>query len=485
MKYGRWLQGLRARVTLAYTVGSILLSALIATLCYSVAQNRLVSRTEQVAQAQFLTNAATVRREINAVPADADDEVWDEVYVGILERQLLRANGSIALIVDPAGEVRGNFALQDLPPQLRSSLAELRVAGLRHRTDGTDGEETRYAVGIDFSELQNRHQYYEVLRLSDLEATLSDLRRFLAGFAVLAGVAGAGLGFTAAQRALAPVVRVSNAAEAIAAGDFATRLDPMEGDPDLGQLSSSFNEMVDALEQRMERDQRFASDVSHELRSPLTTLTASVEILERRKASLPEVAQQAVNLLRDDLERFERLVEDLLEISRMDAGAVQLQLSRFNLSEFLLNVIAQSRSPEVQLNHLDRDADLIITADKRRLAQVVTNLVDNAYKYADGASGVSYRKVGDSVQIIVEDLGPGVEVDDRKTIFDRFSRTDSSAGRRSGDSGVGLGLSLVAEHTRLHGGRVWVVDRVDGREGARFVVELPIGEHTELEELAL
>jgi signal transduction histidine kinase len=170
----------------------------------------------------------------------------------------------------------------------------------------------------------------------------------------------------------------------------------------------------------------------------------------------------------------------------MDAGAVQLQLSHFRLAEFLINVIAQSRSPEIELSHPDKDRNLYVTADKRRLAQVLTNLIDNAQKYAGGATAIRYRQVGDRVLIMVEDNGPGVSLTDRERIFDRFSRSGSDAGRRSSDSGVGLGLSLVAEHIRLHGGRVWVTDRTDGKSGARFVVELPVGEHSNvIEEMAI
>ena len=231
--------------------------------------------------------------------------------------------------------------------------------------------------------------------------------------------------------------------------------------------------MTAALQARIERDERFASNVSHELRSPLMTLSASISVLESRRDEMPDVAQRALELLIADVERFRRLVEDLLEISRFDAGAARLDLSHIHLAEFLGRLIAGSRTPEVPLLVSPRDADLVIPADKRRLAQVVTNLLDNAAKYAGGATAVSFRPIGDHVHIVVDDAGPGISEDDRERIFDRFSRGGSDAGRRESATGVGLGLSLVAEHVGLHGGRVWVTDRPDGEPGARFVVELP------------
>jgi len=304
-------------------------------------------------------------------------------------------------------------------------------------------------------------EYYEVISYAPLEKTLGDFRNILTGVAFISSIFGAVLGYYAARQAVAPVSRISHAAESIAAGDFDTRLD-MEVDPDLSALSKSFNEMVDALSFRIERDERFASDVSHELRSPLMTLAASVEVLERRKDSLPEVAQQAVTLLSDDLTRFQNLVQDLLEISRLDAGAIQLQLSPFLLREFLENIIAQSKNPGIELLFEDQDADLAINADKRRLAQVITNLIENGAKYGEGITEITFQGLDKDVQITVEDKGPGILPEDRMRVFERFGRISSDAGKRASGTGVGLGLSLVSEHVRSHGGQVWVTDRIDG-----------------------
>ena len=118
-------------------------------------------------------------------------------------------------------------------------------------------------------------------------------------------------------------------------------------------------------------------------------------------------------------------------------------------------------------------AAVVVQADKRRLARVVANLLDNAQKYAEGATSVALRRVDDCVQIAIEDDGPGIPDDERDIVFERFAR-GGGAGRRGSGEGVGLGLALVAEHVRLHGGRVWVEDRGPDEHGARFVVELPV-----------
>jgi signal transduction histidine kinase len=171
--------------------------------------------------------------------------------------------------------------------------------------------------------------------------------------------------------------------------------------------------------------------------------------------------------------RFSQLVEDLLEISRYDAGAVRLELDEIRLAEFLMQAVRASGNGTNVPVDLDSElASVVVQADKRRLARVVANLLDNAQKYADGATAVSLRRVDDGVHITVEDEGPGIPDEDRDIIFERFAR-GGGAGRRGSGEGVGLGLALVAEHVRLHGGRVWVEDRGDD-PGARFVVELPV-----------
>jgi signal transduction histidine kinase len=232
--------------------------------------------------------------------------------------------------------------------------------------------------------------------------------------------------------------------------------------------------MAQALQTRIERDARFASDVSHELRSPLMTLSASVEVMDARREEMPERAQAALDLLAVEVGRFSQLVEDLLEISRYDAGAVRLELDEVRLAEFVMQAVAATSEGRTVPVELDSElAGVVAQADKRRLMRVIANLLDNARKYGDGATGVSLRRVDDGVQIAVEDEGPGVPEDERGVIFERFAR-GGGAGRRGSGEGVGLGLALVAEHVRLHGGQVWVEGRLDGREGARFVIELPV-----------
>ena len=293
-------------------------------------------------------------------------------------------------------------------------------------------------------------------------------------------LAGALTGMIAAKRVIRPLGDAAQAAKAIAGGRLDTRLENTD-DHDLQLLSTAFNDMAEALQNRVERDARFASDVSHELRSPLMTLAASVEVMQARRDEMPERAQAALDLLVGDVARFQGLVEDLLEISRFDAGAIRLHLEDLLVAEFVRQAVAVSSMPRTKLTVSDRAEGLIMHGDRRRLARVVANLIDNARVHGGGASEISVTEAeGEGeplahVWIVVEDHGPGVPHEERNLVFERFAR-GAVAGRRSSSDGAGLGLSLVDEHVRMHGGRVWVEDRADGTPGARFVLELPAEE---------
>ena len=237
--------------------------------------------------------------------------------------------------------------------------------------------------------------------------------------------------------------------------------------------------MAAALQQRVERDARFASDVSHELRSPLMTLSASIDVMEARRDEMPERAQAALDLLVSDVARFRGLVEDLLEISRFDAGAIRLNLEDLRVSQFVRNAVAVSSAPTLEVTTSAAGRETRSSAataagwpESSPTSSTTPSPTAPGSRRSASRTAMRQRDVLTHVKIAVEDHGPGVPVEERALIFERFSR-GISAGQRSGSEGAGLGLALVDEHIRLHDGRVWVEDRTDGQPGARFVIELP------------
>jgi two-component system sensor histidine kinase MtrB len=476
MKFASRPLGLRTRVTLSYALGALALSSALALAVPALVQQRLLSNIETSAQGQVWRNAQALRRDLSS--ADRSEELTENTISSALD-DLLRSNEALVLLLLPDGEPRSLSGLleSNIPDSLAEVVAE-RGAGQQL----TDINETaQLAVGLRIGDISAT--YYELVPLEELSTTLSTLRFVLISMAVGSTGAAALIGYYSSRRLLQPISEVANAAQAIASGRFDTQLDN-PSDPDLSRLTDSFNEMVVALRQRIAREKRFASDVSHELRSPLMTLSASVDVLKSRQDEMPEAASQAVELLASDVARFQQLVADLLEISQLDAGAVVLDQSHLLVGELLSRVLAQVGS-QAALSPATASASLAVLGDKRRLAQVLTNLLENADKYGGGASLVRYSGDESVVTIEIIDDGPGVPEDDRSRIFERFSRAGADAGRRETATGVGLGLSLVFEHVRLHDGRVYVTDRPDGASGARFVIELPRYESQEEEELAL
>jgi signal transduction histidine kinase len=452
--------GLRSRITLAFGLGALLLSMLLAAIVYGLTRENLVNQRESSVTERVLANASSVSNQLTP-----DVEV-DEVLATVSTPA-----GSSPLIATPEGWTAQNsasFGQTAVPLELQETVLGGQPATMRTRS----GDQALFVVGVPLRSSVDAY-YFEGAPLNDIEDTLGGLAVSLLGAAAVTTLAGASLGFYASRRVLRPLTEVGQAAELVASGRLETRL-PERHDPDLGPFTTSFNEMVQALQDRIERDARFASEVSHELRSPLMTLAASMEVLGNSKDVLPERAQTALELLEVDIERFQQLVEDLLEISRFDAGAVHLQIDEVLAADVVRQAVLAMMGDQVPVRVDPDAARMIIAVDKRRFGQVLANLIDNAEKYAGGATSVGVDPMGTkAVRIAVEDRGHGVPLHERHVIFDRFSR-GSAGGSRGADIGTGLGLSLVAEHVNLLGGRVWVEDRIDGSAGARFIVELPV-----------
>lgn len=451
--------GLRSRVTLAFAFGALLLSAALCALSYFLVRNYLLDQRETSAVREAYLNAQLARDGLRSPDADVPR---------ILASLQAPTTSPSVLNYDDRWFSSSplDFGRDSVPGALRSFVVAGRPARQAYRVDA----QPRLAVGVPLPLVDA--MYFEIFGLEELERTLRFLGLALLGAGLATTVAGAAVGRWASTRLLRPVTEVASAAALIAGGRLETRLDDVE-DADLAMLVVSFNSMVDALQSRIERDARFASDVSHELRSPLTTLATTVQVLASRREEMPERAVAALDLLEADVARFQRLVEDLLEISRFDAGVAELHLEEVSLAELVLRAVRLSGGADLPVELASGVEDLSVQADKRRLERVIANLIENAAAYGGGATLVSVEGGLSMARITVEDEGPGVPPEERRAVFERFFRGSAAGRRRGGGQGSGLGLSLVSEHVRLHGGRAWVEDRAGG-PGARFVVELPM-----------
>jgi signal transduction histidine kinase len=467
--------GLRARVTATFAIGAFALSTIMAGITYFTARQTFLSERQGADQRQAFANASLIQNALRS-PGTQVDQLIGSVDTLPGSLSVLHFGGQWFATSISVGQ-------SEIPPALRSLVAQGTPASQVFDIGGTP----QLGIGVPLPTV--RAAYFEVFSLDELEGTLRTLAFTLAAAALVTTLAGALLGRWASGRALRPLAGVTEAAVAIAGGELDTRVEAGD-DVDLEELASAFNRMTANLQDRIELEARFTSDVSHELRSPLTTLTATVGILEGHRDELTPRAQSALDLLDGDLHRFTRMVDDLLEISRFDAGSAELSLDEVDPGELVQRAVAASvridedgHREEVPFPVLIGPGveGLRLRVDKRRFERVMANLVENAGLYAGGVTRVLVERHPDpsddgevpatSIRVIVEDRGPGIPGHDRLHLFERFYR-GSRAGQRASGDGTGLGLSLVAEHVRLHGGSVWIDDAPGG--GARFVVELPL-----------
>jgi len=449
--------GLRARVTVTFALGALLLSTAMAAITYFTARQFFVRERETAILRQAYVNASLARSSLRSAGVD----------VTALLASLDTVPGSRSVL-----EVQGQWYSTSISvgrDAIPAALRSMVVSGTPATEHFDIASTPEIVVGIPVPSVSAA--YFEVFSLDELARTLRILALALTGAALVTTIGGAATGRWASGRALRPLAEVSRAAQEIAGGGLDTRLSAAD-DPDLTPLARSFNEMADALQERIEREVRFTSDVSHELRSPLTTATTALEVLESHEQGLPPRSRQALALLTAELRRFRRMVTDLLEISRVDTGAAELSLEEVEVGELMRHAAGAAGVSGIPVEVDPSLAELRIAVDKRRIERVVANLVANAQQYAGGVTAMYVEPAFGAVRLVVADRGPGVPLGERDRIFERFYR-GQSAGSRGATEGSGLGLSLVAEHVRLHGGRVWVESAPGGVN--RFVVELPIG----------
>jgi signal transduction histidine kinase len=453
--------GLRSRVTVTFGLGALALSATMAGITYFTARQFILKERETAILRQAYVNASLARSSLRSVDPNVTQLLASlDTVPG--SRSVLDLKGTWYATSLSVGE-------NAIPLALRS----LVLSGTPATQHFALGNTPQLAVGLPIPSVNA--SYFEVFSLDELSRTLRILALALAGAALLTTIAGASIGRWASGRALRPLAQVSRAAETVADGSLDTRL-LAERDPELSALASSFNRMTDALQERIDHEVRFTADVSHELRSPLTTLATSLGVLESHRDELPTRSRRALDLLSAELHRFQRMVDDLLEISRVDTGSAELSLDEVEVGELARQAAAAGGAGDVPVDVDPSLAGVRLWVDKRRIERVVTNLVDNAEQYAGGVTRLAVEPgVDGGVRFVVADRGPGVAPGERDRIFERFYR-GQVAGQRGVTNGTGLGLSLVAEHVRLHGGRVWAESGAGGEN--RFVIELPSGDHS-------
>ncbi|WP_221585392.1 MtrAB system histidine kinase MtrB [Microbacterium sp. G2-8] len=324
------------------------------------------------------------------------------------------------------------------------------------------------------------YEVYLAYPLSDVARTLAfvQLTLWITGIALVVIVAG--VVWLVMRAVSTPIVDVAKASARFAGGDLSARL-TASGEDELATLARSFNQMADSIESQIRElaelslvQQRFVSDVSHELRTPLTTIRLAAGILHGERESFDPIAQRSAELLYEQVARFEELLTDLLEISRYDAGSVQLERDHLSLSELAESVVESMRGiadqNDTELRFHAAAGDDVADMDPRRVRRVLRNLIGNAIEHCEHEPiDISVAAGPHAVAVGVRDYGLGMKPEHAERVFDRFWRADPSRTRTLG--GTGLGLSIALGDAKLHGGSLEVWSHIG--VGTHFVLTIP------------
>jgi len=458
---------------------------------FSIASNLFQTRLDQVLDAS--TNAESAAQAVLDSSDATDRAALQSVLRSAIERASVTASSPLVAVYRAPGQEPSAVAPQD---QGTNQLTNAITDQLRATVQENPG--SQFWQSVEFVELDGagvpgvvvgsdvelptagRYELYIGYNLADADATLAFMQFTGVVGAIALLVLLAVITLLVVRWVIEPIQAVSATSRRFAGGDLGVRMEA-KGEDELATLAESFNGMADSLQQRIHElaelsvmQQRFVSDVSHELRTPLTTIRLAGDVLYQQREDFRQSTSRTVELLHTQTERFETLLADLLEISRYDAGSVELQTEPTNLVHLATDAVegmrslAEERGSDVRVvapgGHLDAEVD------PRRIRRVVRNLLGNAIEHGEGRPiVVSVDSDEHAVALAVRDYGLGMTAEDADRVFDRFWRADPSRKRSIGGTGLGLAISLEDAH--VHGGWLEVWSEPGG--GSCFRLTLP------------
>ena len=504
--FGFWRRSIRTRVVVAIVLLGALVAGSVGLFVTRQISDGLVGSRVKASVAEAVSETDSARERLAAAGSsefDPDTQLRQLVET-LIARGAIR--GFDVVVIGPIGSGTGagtagsgdgtagirstaGISAASVPDRLRqvvesSDGTSWTYTRARRISDDADEGQPAVVVGSRVLLPSNGGTYtvYFLFRMTEEERTLDLVRQSLLTSGGLLLLLTGGVVFLVTRQVITPVRLARRVAERIASGRLEERMH-VHGEDDIARLAVSFNQMAETLQQQIRQlvdvsrvQRQFVSDVSHELRTPLTTVRMAGDVLHDSRASFDPVASRAAELLQKELDRFENLLADLLEISRFDADAAGLELAAVNLVDVAHRVV--DRSQTVARNRgvklvLRAPIPCIAEVDERRIERVLRNLVSNAIDHAnvrgDTRVVVTVGADAHAAAVTVRDYGVGLQPGQLAMVFNRFWRADPARARTTGGTGLGLAISL--EDTQLHGGwlQVWGAPGA----GAQFRMTVP------------
>lgn len=449
---------LKSKFSMAFSAILLVTCAILSILVFEATQGILISDSETFSMNAVQTDIALLNN------VKTNNNSVSQIFSSI---KLLN-NSGLALYDNGLLYIKGNLPHQDLADSISQYSAQQRlnyfvningsyyvVSKETFKTNVYGNQVTDYIIQLN--SFNTLHEALNILAL--LLVAFSIFFTFL-GLLVFQFY------FNRFQKRLG---KITVTAARISQGTDTEVLEAKTGD-ELDEIARQLNQVSTLLKEKLDEEQRFAADVSHELRSPLHTLAATSGVLMNHADEMNPNAQKAVKMLNAEIERLSKLVIDLLEIFRVDSQLTESDLQPVSIFK-LIQESLKAAGCEIEVTCNDLYSHILVNADKKRFERVVANIVYNAQTYADGLKSVTISKLVDTVIIYFDDDGPGIDRAHRNQVFERFNRGVRS-GSRGLEKGTGLGLALVAKIVSGHKGKVSIDSSLSG--GARIIIELPI-----------
>ncbi|GAA1436067.1 two-component system sensor histidine kinase MtrB [Streptomyces thermospinosisporus] len=499
-----WRRNIQLKVVVTTLLMSLGVVLLLGFVVIGQVRNGLLDAKVKAAQSQAVGGFAVAEQKADqasgvtgddgAAPVDGKPSTSVIQWMSDLVESLASGGqGAFHVVTLPAGDGSGSgrgpratgqvIAVASVPEELRERVNSSSTAVQSYTRIIYEKAESQpgLVIGKQINDPHNNpYQLYYLFPLTQEEKTLSLVKGTLATAGLFVVVLLGAIAWLVVRQVVTPVRMAAGIAERLSAGRLQERM-KVTGEDDIARLGEAFNKMaqnlqlkISQLEDLSRMQRRFVSDVSHELRTPLTTVRMAADVIHEARENFDPVTARSAELLADQLDRFESLLADLLEISRFDAGAAALEAEPIDLRDVVRRVVtgaeplAERKGTQIKI--VGDHQPVVAEADARRVERILRNLVVNAVEHGEGKDVVvKLAAAGGAVAVAVRDYGVGLKPGEATRVFSRFWRADPARARTTG--GTGLGLSIALEDARLHGG--WLQAWGEPGGGSQFRLTLP------------